>query len=104
MPRSKVPREKIPWYPTVDREACIGDQECYNFCKNDVFRWDEAEDRPSVVNPYRCVVGCSACAQLCPTGAIHFPTLEELREAMRRAAGESPAGQRPMMPALPVTP
>ena len=26
-----------------------------------------------VKNPYNCVVECSACAKLCPEGAIRFP-------------------------------
>ena len=33
----KVPREKIPWFPTINYDACIHDRECIDFCKNDVF-------------------------------------------------------------------
>jgi len=91
MPKLRVPREKIPWFPTIDAEACIGDREWYDFCKNGVFAWDEEEDRPRVVNPYQCVLGCDACAQICPANAISFPTLDELREAMQRAAAEGQA-------------
>ena len=101
MPKLRVPREKIPWFPTIDYDTCIGDQECYNFCKNDVFRWDEAEDRPRVVNPYKCVLGCNACAQICLSDAISFPALDQLREATQRAAAEAEDGTRSEEPATP---
>jgi len=84
-----VPREKIPWFPTIDVDACIGDRECVKFCKNDVFVWDELNARPEVVHPFNCVVGCSACAQLCPVEAIHFPSKEELRRTLRALAQEA---------------
>jgi len=79
-----IPRELIPWYPTVDAEACLGDQECLNFCKNEVFRWDEDRNAPIVAHPYNCVLGCSACMKVCAAAAITFPTIDELRRAMRR--------------------
>jgi|UniRef100_A0A7C6A943 NAD-dependent dihydropyrimidine dehydrogenase PreA subunit len=81
---SGIPREKIPWYPTIDYEKCAGCQECYNFCHNGVFEWDEENNQPKVVQPYNCVIGCSACANLCATGAIKFPTRKELVEAINK--------------------
>ncbi|MDZ7262119.1 MAG: ferredoxin family protein, partial [candidate division KSB1 bacterium] len=75
MPIPQIPREKVPWYPTIDTEMCVGDQECMEFCKNEVFEWDEENSHPNVKNPYNCVVGCSACAQICPANAISFPTM-----------------------------
>lgn len=48
MPTLKVPREKIPWFPTISYGACIHDQECINFCKNNVFDWDQALAVPVV--------------------------------------------------------
>lgn len=71
--------------PTVHSEACIGDQECFNFCKNDVFASDEATGRPVVVNPYKCVLGCNSCMQICPVDAITFPSQLELRRMIRLA-------------------
>ena len=88
MQPTDIPREKIPWFPGVDYDLCTGDQECFHFCKNDVFAWDEENRRPIVQNPYNCVVGCQACINICPAAAIHFPSKEELRATMRRLRAE----------------
>ena len=88
MPSSDIPRELIPWFPTVDTSLCTGDQECFHFCKNQVFEWDEANQHPLVKNPYNCVVGCQACINICLVGAIRFPGKQELREALRRLRSE----------------
>lgn len=93
MPASAIPREKIPWFPKVDAELCSGDQECFKFCKNDVFAWDEEKQHPIVKNPYNCVVGCQACINICPVGAIAFPSQEELRATLRRLRQEMQAEQ-----------
>jgi NAD-dependent dihydropyrimidine dehydrogenase PreA subunit len=69
-----IPREVIPWLPTVDPEACIGCQLCYITCGRSVF---EMHDAVAVaVSPMECVVGCSTCANVCPTAAIAFPNLD----------------------------
>ncbi|MGQ9494071.1 MAG: 4Fe-4S dicluster domain-containing protein [Anaerolineae bacterium] len=77
-----VPREQIPWYPRIDLDKCIGCQECFNFCGNGVYQWDDDGNHPIVVNPYNCVVGCSACANLCSGEAISFPTKEEIKKVI----------------------
>lgn len=69
-----IPRDEIPWKPTVDSEACIGCQLCYVTCGRGVY-----EIRDSVAVPVaamKCVVGCSTCGNVCPTGAITFPPLD----------------------------
>lgn len=69
-----IPREEIPWTPTVDAEACIGCQLCYITCGRAVY---EMEDGVAIaVDPMNCAVGCSTCANVCPTGAITFPTMD----------------------------
>ncbi|MBI4574441.1 MAG: ferredoxin family protein [candidate division NC10 bacterium] len=65
---------------------------CVDFCKNDVFVWDEDHVYPIVQNPLNCVVGCDACAQVCPVEAITFPNQAELRERVRRLRTEVAVG------------
>jgi len=71
-----IPREQIPWLPTVDAEACIGCQLCYITCGRAVY---EMDDNVAVaVAAMECMVGCSTCGNVCPTGAISFPTLDSV--------------------------
>jgi NAD-dependent dihydropyrimidine dehydrogenase PreA subunit len=79
-----IPRNKIPWFPNIDYQKCTGCKTCFNFCKNNVYEWEDGNpSHPQVANPYNCVLGCSACAKLCPSGAISFLTLEEMRKIMK---------------------
>lgn len=85
-----IPREKIPWYPTIDAGKCIGCRTCIDFCKNDVLELDEINQKAVVCNPFNCVVECSTCGRLCPTGAIFFPEEKEFSNVIRRLlAGEA---------------
>jgi NAD-dependent dihydropyrimidine dehydrogenase PreA subunit len=71
-----IPRESIPWLPTVDADACIGCQLCYITCGRAVY---EMHDNVAVaVAAMECVVGCSTCGNVCPTGAITFPNLDSV--------------------------
>ena len=51
-----VPREQVPWYPTIDAGKCTGCRTCFEFCRHYVYAWDEATDRPRVAEPFQCVV------------------------------------------------
>lgn len=76
-----IPRDEIPWKPTVDAEACIGCQLCYVTCGRGVY-----EIRDSVAVPVaamECMVGCSTCGNVCPTGAITFPALDMIWKVER---------------------
>lgn len=93
-----LPRERITWHPSINYDACLGDRACLDFCQNDVFVWDEENNRPTVENPLNCVVGCDSCAQVCPVEAITFPDKEELRATLRRLRAEmrTPSGEQPV--------
>jgi NAD-dependent dihydropyrimidine dehydrogenase PreA subunit len=90
----KVPREKIPWYPTINYDACIHDRECIEFCKNDVFDWDEVLGVPIVARPNNCVVGCDACAKICPVGGDQLPAFGRIQSHASEADCRSPAASR----------
>lgn len=71
-----IPRDEIPWLPTIDAEACIGCQLCYITCGRSVF---EMRDSVAIaVQAMECMVGCSTCGNVCPTGAIAFPNLDSV--------------------------
>jgi NAD-dependent dihydropyrimidine dehydrogenase PreA subunit len=78
-----IPREEIPWFPTIDEEKCIGCQECITICKNGVLAFDEGAWKSIVVNRYNCVVECRTCAKLCPSDAISFPDANEFSEFIK---------------------
>lgn len=76
-----IPRQEVPWYPTVDLQACIGCELCYVTCGRGVY---DIQDRKAVTTqPYACMVGCTTCAMVCPTEAIHFPEREVVRRVER---------------------
>jgi len=75
------PREKIQWFPTINREKCVKCGMCMN-CGKKVFDW--TEEGPRVARPYSCVVGCSTCGSLCLGNAITFPDAESVREIYKR--------------------
>lgn len=76
-----IPRDEIPWKPTVDAEACIGCQLCYVTCGRGVYEIADGVAVP--VAAMECVVGCSTCSNVCPTGAISFPALDIVWKAER---------------------
>jgi len=69
-----IPRDEIPWFPTVDAETCIGCQLCYVTCGRGVYEMHEGV--AVAAEPMECAVGCSTCGNICPTNAISFPTLD----------------------------
>ena len=84
----QVPREKIPWYPSIDEEKCDGCQVCVQFCQHGVYLWDEKKNIAKVMQPFQCVVGCNGCENLCATGAISFPDLDAIQEIIRKLREE----------------
>jgi CDP-4-dehydro-6-deoxyglucose reductase len=66
------PREYIPWFPTVAEDLCDGCGACLKFCSFGVFEVTK-EGKVTVVEPFKCQVGCSSCVNVCPPRAITFP-------------------------------
>lgn len=79
-----IPREEIPWFPTIDAEKCNGCRECLTICKNGVLAFDEKVQKTTIVNPYNCVVECRTCARLCPSKAINFPDAVEFTKFIKQ--------------------
>lgn len=80
MTLNDIPREEIPWFPTMDENKCDGCKVCFDFCAYGVYTWDEKKEIAVVKNPYNCMVGCNYCESMCKPGAISFPDLSILRE------------------------
>jgi NAD-dependent dihydropyrimidine dehydrogenase PreA subunit len=92
MVNPSLPREKIPWFPSINYDLCKGAKECLAFCPNHVFVWDEVGARTIVANPYNCTVGCDNCVQICPNHAITFPDMEELAAKLQCLRSEDSVG------------
>lgn len=75
-----IPREEIPWYPSVDKSKCEGCSSCVEFCSQKVFEFFDGKSQ--VVRPYNCLVGKSSCRAFCPDNAISFPTRAAFKEAL----------------------
>ncbi len=75
-----IPRAQIDWHPTVNEEACIGCGTCVTGCGRLVYRFDYERKKPVVVDPLNCMVGCTTCANTCPTHAISFPPLSTVMD------------------------
>lgn len=61
-----LPREQVPWFPTVYADRCDGCGRCLAFCPNSVYALTADGAKVEVAAPLACVVGCSACTAICP--------------------------------------
>jgi len=80
-----IPRERIPWYPTIVVERCRYSEcahECLAACPQGVYARDD-QGRVTVAHPYACTVGDISCSVQCPFEAIRFPSQRELRQLLR---------------------
>jgi NAD-dependent dihydropyrimidine dehydrogenase PreA subunit len=83
-----IPREKIPWYPRVDPDKCIGCGECLETCPNDVFVMNDETSKVEVATPENCVVLCDKCAPFCSQEAISFPDKEATKTLLGKLLQE----------------
>ncbi len=78
-----LPREQIPWGPTIHPARCRGSGECVKFCPNGVYELDAAKARARVAHFYQCTAMCSNCVSVCSNGAISFPSQDEFLDAVQ---------------------
>ncbi len=76
-----LPRNEIDWSPRINYELCINCGVCLEKCDHKVYAKDG--EKVIVAQPYECVVGCESCRHRCPTGAISFPTRDDLKLMLR---------------------
>lgn len=80
-----IPRERIPWYPTIDEERCRPAecaQECIAWCPQGVYA-RLTDGRVVVAQPYACTMGDISCSFQCPFDAIHLPSQRDLRRMLK---------------------
>lgn len=87
-----VPRNKIPWHPTINYEKCITCGKCVDFCSLGVFELEEEGGKKKTIikNPDKCVVFCKGCEEICPTSAISHPSKKVTREIIRKLKKRKP--------------
>jgi NAD-dependent dihydropyrimidine dehydrogenase PreA subunit len=84
-----VPRDKIPWFPTIDYDKCNYCMECDTFCPHRVYERREDDRKLVVANPNNCVVFCRACSKTCGPDALSFPEKTEILAKIKQLrAGE----------------
>jgi len=81
-----VPRNKIPWHPTINYDKCVSCGKCIEYCTLGVYEVKETQGKKRTVvkNPNFCVVLCTGCEEMCPSGAIEFPSKEETKRAIEK--------------------
>ena len=78
-----IPRQMIPWFPTIDAAKCVGCKECMTFCHDTVYALDEEARKVYVAAPWHCQVYCQSCTHACNKDAITFKDRREVKAAIR---------------------
>lgn len=79
-----IPREQIDWHPSVIADRCIGCGLCATSCGRGVFAFDYESNKPVVVAPQMCMVGCTTCSTICTQDALEFPSQGYIRQVIRQ--------------------
>lgn len=79
-----ISRETIAWNPTVDEKKCIGCGMCVTGCGRKVYGFDYERKKPMVLKSANCMVACVTCANTCLQDAISFPSVESVRELIKK--------------------
>jgi len=84
-----IDRDKINWNPEIDKDKCIGCGLCVTTCGRGVYKFNFKENKPKVINPNNCLVGCQTCSNLCPAKAISFAEEDKTREKAQEIVKEN---------------
>ena len=79
-----IPRDLIPWRPTINADQCVGCGKCLETCPNGVFVLNKDLKKAQVAVPDNCVVLCDKCAGFCLHNAITFPDKNEVKKHITR--------------------
>jgi NAD-dependent dihydropyrimidine dehydrogenase PreA subunit len=79
-----IARDQINWHPTVIAERCVGCGLCVTSCGKNVYSFDYEANKPVVVSPQMCMVGCTTCATICTQDAIEFPSTGYIRHVIKK--------------------
>ena len=58
---------EMAWQVVVDKDKCVGDENCVEVCPVDVYEMVDGKAEP--VNEEECL-GCESCIEVCEEGAI----------------------------------
>jgi NAD-dependent dihydropyrimidine dehydrogenase PreA subunit len=91
-----IPRNKIPWNPTIDYKKCVNCGKCEDYCKLGVYKLEEKEGKKTsiVKNPNKCVVLCTGCDSICPSGAITHQSKKKTREIIKELRNTFPINKK----------
>ena len=57
----------MAWQVVVDKEKCVGDEECVEVCPVDVFEMVDGKADPVNMDEW---LGCESCVEVCEEDAI----------------------------------
>ncbi len=84
-----IDRDKIDWHPVIDESKCIGCGLCVITCGRGAYKFDYEKNKPQVINPNNCLVGCQTCSNLCPSKSIKFAEKDKTREKAQEIVKEN---------------
>ena len=84
-----IPRERVPWYPTVDTEKCIGCRMCVSACPFGSMSFDETQRK--VLKCDLCD-GDPTCVKFCQHNALQYLDAAEQSKLKQTAFAEKLSG------------
>lgn len=79
-----IPRDQIDWHPAIVADRCVGCGLCVTSCGRGVYAFDYETNKPAIVAPQMCMVGCTTCATICLQDAVEFPSRGYIRQVIRQ--------------------